>query len=111
MVKNLPERICLQCGRPGFRIGKIPWRREGLPTLVFSLGEFHGLEATVHGVAKELDTAERLTLRRISLIIATKMISYLLSQIINYFSQFKKIHLMEYTYTGYFQFYSPKVVF
>ena len=68
-------------------------------------------QATVHGVAKELDTAERLTLRRISLIIATKIISYLLSQIINYFSQFKKIHLMEYTYTGYFQFYSPKVVF
>ena len=38
LVKN-----CLQCGRPGFRpwVGKIPWRRERLPTLVFWPGEFH----------------------------------------------------------------------
>ena len=30
-------RICLQCGRPGFdpQLGKIPWRRERLPTPVF----------------------------------------------------------------------------
>ena len=30
-------RICLQCGRPGFdpQVGKIPWRRERLPTPVF----------------------------------------------------------------------------
>ena len=35
----------LQCRRPGlnFWVGKIPWRREGLPTPVFWLGEFHGL--------------------------------------------------------------------
>ena len=35
----------MQCGRPGFDpwVGKIPWRRERLPTPVFWLGEFHGL--------------------------------------------------------------------
>ena len=38
-------KINLQCGRPGFNpwVGKIPWRRERLPTPVFWLGEFHGL--------------------------------------------------------------------
>ena len=43
-------KICLQCGRPGFDpwVGKIPWRRERLPTPVFWPGEFHGLY-TVHG--------------------------------------------------------------
>ena len=32
-------------GRPGFNpwVGKIPWRREQLPTPVFWPGEFHGL--------------------------------------------------------------------
>ena len=31
------QRICLQCGRPGFDpwLGKIPWRRDRLPTPVF----------------------------------------------------------------------------
>ena len=40
LVKNR-----LQCGRPGFNpwVGKIPWRRECLPTPVFWPGEFHGL--------------------------------------------------------------------
>ena len=36
-------------------VGKIPWRREWLPTPVFLPGEFHGqrsLVATVHGVAE-----------------------------------------------------------
>ena len=38
-------RICPQCRRPGFDhwVGKIPWRRERLPTPVFWPGEFHGL--------------------------------------------------------------------
>ena len=38
-------RICPQCGRPRFDpwVGKIPWRRERLPTPVFWPGEFHGL--------------------------------------------------------------------
>ena len=46
LVKNR-----LQCGRPGFDpwVGKIPWRRDGLPTPVFWPGEFHGL---VYGVRK-----------------------------------------------------------
>ena len=37
LVKN-----CLQCGRPGFDpwVGKIPWRRERLPTPEFWPGEF-----------------------------------------------------------------------
>ena len=35
----------LQCRKPGFDpwVGKIPWRRERLPPLVFWPGEFHGL--------------------------------------------------------------------
>ena len=39
------ERIHLQWGRPRFDpwVGKIPWRRERLPTPVFWPGEFHGL--------------------------------------------------------------------
>ena len=38
-------RSHLQCGRPGFDpwVGKIPWRRERLPTPVFWPGEFLGL--------------------------------------------------------------------
>ena len=44
-------QLCLQCRRCGFnpRVGKIPWRRERLPTPVFWPGEFHGV---VHGVIK-----------------------------------------------------------
>ena len=38
-------RICLQCRRLGFDpwVGKIPWRRERLPTPVLWPGEFYGL--------------------------------------------------------------------
>ena len=34
----------MQCQKPGFDpwVGKIPWRREMLPTPVFLPGEFHG---------------------------------------------------------------------
>ena len=41
------ERIRLQGGRPGFNpwVGKIPWRRERLPTPVFWPGEFLGPRA------------------------------------------------------------------
>ena len=48
----------LQCGRPGFDpwVGKMPWKREWLPTSVFWAGEFHGqrnlVGYTVHGVTK-----------------------------------------------------------
>ena len=50
--------ICLQCGRPGFDswVGKIPWRRERLPTPVFWPGEFHGLYSPWGH--KESDTTE-----------------------------------------------------
>ena len=51
----------LQCGRPGFdpQVGKIPWRRERLPTPVFWPGEFHG---HYNRGRKESDTTERLAL-------------------------------------------------
>ena len=40
-------RICLECRRPGFDswVGKMPWRREWQPTLVFSPGESPWTEA------------------------------------------------------------------
>ena len=41
-------------------VGKIPWRREQLPTPVFWLGGFHGLYSPWG--RKELDTTERLSL-------------------------------------------------
>ena len=61
------ERICLQCGRPGFDpwLGKIPWRRERLPTPVFWPGEFHALYSPWG--CKELDTTECLSLHFTSL--------------------------------------------
>ena len=42
-------RICLQCRRPRFDpwVGKIPWRRERLPTPVFWPGEF--MDCIGHG--------------------------------------------------------------
>ena len=45
LVKNPPAK----CRRPGFDpwVGKIPWRWERLPTLVFWPGEFHGLYSSV----------------------------------------------------------------
>ena len=54
--------IWLQCGRPGFNpwVGKIPWRRERLPTPVFWPGEFHGLYSPWD--SKESDMTEWLSL-------------------------------------------------
>ena len=51
------ESAC-NVGRPGFNpwVGKIPWRRERLPTSVFWPGEFHGLFSSWG--RKELDTTE-----------------------------------------------------
>ena len=59
------ERTCLHCGRPGFElwIGKIPWRRYRLSTLVFLPGEFHrqrSLAGYSPWACKELDTTKRL---------------------------------------------------
>ena len=45
-------------------VGKIPWRRERLPTPVFWPGEFHGLYSSRS--RKESDTTERLSLSPIS---------------------------------------------
>ena len=61
------QRICLQCRRPRFNpwVGKIPWRREGLPTPVVLPGEFHG-QRSLAGYSprgcKESDMTEWLTL-------------------------------------------------
>ena len=51
-----------ECGRPGCDpwVGKIPWRRERLPTPLFWPGEFHGLYRTWGH--KESDTTEQLSL-------------------------------------------------
>ena len=45
LYRSVGKSICLQCGRPGFNswVGKIPWRRERLPTPVFWPREFHRL--------------------------------------------------------------------
>ena len=53
LVKNPPAMQ-----RPGFHplVGKIPWRRERLPTPVFWPGEFQGLYSPWGH--KELDTPE-----------------------------------------------------
>ena len=57
------QRIRLQCGRPGFDpwVGKIPWRRERLPTPVFRPGETHE-QRSLAGYSprghKESDTTE-----------------------------------------------------
>ena len=68
------QRICLQCRRPGFNpwVGKIPWRREWLPTPGFLPGESLRVEGqlvgwripwtVVHGGRKELDMTELLSL-------------------------------------------------
>ena len=55
-------RIPLQFGRPGFDpwVGKIPWRRERLPTPVFWPGEIHGLYSPCG--CKESDMTEWLLL-------------------------------------------------
>ena len=55
-------RICMPYKRPGFNpwVGKIPWRRERLPTPIFWSESFHGLHSPWG--RKELDTTERLWL-------------------------------------------------
>ena len=62
LVENPPA-----IGKPGFDpwVGKIPWRRERLPTPVFWPGEFHGLYSPWG--CKELDMTERLSLSLYSL--------------------------------------------
>jgi len=57
LVKNLPA-MWETWVQP--LVGKIPWRRERLPTPVFWPGEFHGLYSPWG--CKELDTTEQLSL-------------------------------------------------
>ena len=59
-------RISLKCGRPGFDpwVGKIPWRRERLPTPVFWPGEFRGLYSPWG--CKESDATELLSLHSLT---------------------------------------------
>ena len=57
LVKNPPA---MQETPLRFWVGKIPWRRDRLPTPVFRPGEFHGLYSP-WGL-KESDTTERLSL-------------------------------------------------
>ena len=57
----------MQCRRPGFDpwIGKVPWRREWLPSPVFLPGEFHGQRSLADYSSwghKELEMTEWLTL-------------------------------------------------
>ena len=59
-VKNLPA----MAGDPDSWVGKIPWRREWLPTPVFLPGESHGQRSlTGHSPwgHKELDMTEQLS--------------------------------------------------
>ena len=53
LVKNLPAMQ-----EPGFDpwVGKIPWRRERLPTPVFWPGEFHGLSTGLQRVGHDWAT-------------------------------------------------------
>ena len=56
------EESACNAGGPGFDscVGKIPWKRERLPTPVFWPGESHGLCSP--GGRKGSDTTERLSL-------------------------------------------------
>ena len=64
MVKNLPA---MQETRFNAWVGKMPWRREWLPTPVFLPGEYHG-QRSLAGYSpqgrKESDITERLTLKK-----------------------------------------------
>ena len=86
-------RICLQWRRPRFDswVGKIPWRREWLPTPVFLPGESHGQRSlvgyTVRGVTKSW-TTERLTFIGLPFLIIWKFLFQFASQFQNNFYWF-----------------------
>ena len=81
------KKICLKYWRPGFDpwVGKIPWRREGLPTPVFLPGEFHGqriLEGYSPWNHKESDMTKQLSplfLKQTKLIYASGPLHLLVS--------------------------------
>ena len=63
LVNNLPAMRDTQVRSLGWEdpwVGKIPWRREWLPTPVFWPGEFHGLYSPWG--PKESDMTEQLLL-------------------------------------------------
>ena len=64
LVKNLPA---MQETRFNPWVGKMPWRREWLPTPVFLPGEYHG-QRRLAGYSpqgrKESDITEQLTLKK-----------------------------------------------
>ena len=66
--------ICLQYGRPGFHpwVGKIPWKREWLPTPVFWPGEFHR-QRSLAGYSlwgrKGSDTTEQLNWTELTVVV------------------------------------------
>ena len=61
-IRGFPDSSIGTCGVPGFDpwVGKIPWKRERLPTPVFGPGEFYELYSSWG--CKESDTTERLSL-------------------------------------------------
>ena len=71
------KKICLECRRPRFDpwVGKIPWRRERLPTPAFWPGEFHGLYS--QWGHKESNTMEPLSLSIILPMKTSKILSIL----------------------------------
>ena len=61
VVKNLPASARNARGKFDLCVRKIPWRRNGNPLQYSCLENFmdrRAWQATVHGVAKELDTTE-----------------------------------------------------
>ena len=64
LVAQLVKNICLQCRRPQFNcwVGKIPWRMDRLPTLVF-LG-FPGASDSKESTCNARDLCQILGLRR-----------------------------------------------
>ena len=64
LVAQLGKNICLQCRRPKFNswVGKIPWRMDRLPTIVF-LG-FPGASDSKESTCNARDLCQILVLRR-----------------------------------------------
>ena len=60
-------RICLQCQRPGLDpwVGKIPWRRERLPTPEFRPREFHGLYSPWYRKKSDMTEGLSFSLQRV----------------------------------------------
>ena len=78
------KKTCLQCGKSRFNpwVGKIPWRREWLPTPVFLSGESHGqriLAGYSRWGCKETDRTKRLTFIYLVTLYPTTLLKLFLS--------------------------------